>query len=99
MPLPAGFKINGSKVSNTHRIPVPPRVKKIMALLDKVPANELLTTGELSGRIGLILSGGAVQFPALSDYREKIDNKLFWGNRKSIAKLRKQLSSMRHIND
>ena len=92
MPLPAGFKVNGSKV-DTSRVPIPPRVAKIIALLDKVPANELLTTAEIGSRLALGVGGNFVKHPALTAYREKVDgNRLYWGNRKSIAQLRKQLT-------
>lgn len=91
MPLPAGFKLNGVKLDVT-RIPVPPRVRKIIDILDALPANELLTTMEVSVRLGLSLAGNFTNQPVLVDYREKVDNKLFWGSRKSIAQLRKQLA-------
>ena len=91
MPLPAGFKVNGFKAP-APGVPISPRVRKIIEILDALPFNELLTTMEVSTRLGLSLSGNYTNFPALADYREKVDNKLFWGNRKSIAELRKQLS-------
>lgn len=90
MPLPAGFKVNGTKVDS--RGLVPPRAKKIMALLDKLPFGELLTSIELSQRTALSVGGAWVSIPALTSYRERVDNKFFWGNRKSIAQLRKQLA-------
>ena len=86
MPLPAGFKVNGSKVVANH-ILTPPRVQKIIAFLSATPPNELLTTMELSSLLGLSVSGAYVTHPVLLDYREKVDNKLFWGNKKSIAQL------------
>lgn len=91
MPLPAGFKVNGS-ATPADRIPVPPRVRAISGILDKLPRNEVLTTMEVSARLGLSMSGNFANHPALASYREKVDNKLFWGNRKSIAQLRKQLA-------
>lgn len=91
MPLPAGFKVNGSKL-DANRIPISPRVRKIIDILNSLPANELLTTMEVSARLGMSLSGNYTNQPVLVDYREKVDNKLFWGNRKSIAQLRKQLA-------
>jgi hypothetical protein len=89
MPLPAGFKVNGSKVPNGGR--VPPRVTKIMAILDKVPYGELLTSNELGARAVLSVGGSWTSHPALFEYREKVDNRFFWGSRKSIARLREQL--------
>lgn len=91
MPLPAGFKVNGLKVTSENRTPVPPRVQKIMALLETVPKTELLTSAELCERLGMGIGGSFINHPALIGYKEKVDNKLFWGSRASIAQLRKQL--------
>jgi hypothetical protein len=91
MPLPAGFKVNGTKTRTENQVPVPPRVKKIIIMLNALPANELITTMELSGRLGLSLSGAFMNHPVLIPFREKVDNKLFWGNRKSITQLQAQL--------
>jgi hypothetical protein len=98
MPVPTGFKVNGSKL-DANRIPISPRIRKIMDILNSLPANELLTTMELSARLGLSLSGNYTNHPVLVEYREKIDNKLFWGNRKSIAQLRKQLAEPEDTNE
>jgi hypothetical protein len=92
MPLPAGFKVNGF-ATVTRQFHISPRIKKIMDILDKMPKNEVVTTMELSMRLGMSVSGNFTNQPVLEPYREKIDNKLFWGNRKSIANLRKQLST------
>ena len=92
MPLPAGFKVNGAKIGTGSQMPVPPRVKKIMRFLDKLPTSELLTSIEISIQLGCGVTGSFTNHPVLIDYREKVDNKLFWGNRKSIAQLRKQLA-------
>ena len=97
MPIPTGFKVNGSKIPRD--ILVPPRVKKIMALLDKLPFSELLTSMEVSARSGLSCGGSWTNHPALVDYREKIDNKFFWGSRKSIAQLRTQLAASEEIQN
>jgi hypothetical protein len=68
-------------------------VQKIIDILTEIPDTELLTSGELSERLGALLAGGGSgQHPALQDYREKVDGKLFWGSRTSIAQLRKQLA-------
>lgn len=90
MPLPVGFKVNGSAV-NMDTV-MPPRIKKIIALLDKLPMNELLTSSEVSTRVNLSLGGTWICHRVLSNYREKVDRCFFWGSRKSIARLRKQLS-------
>ena len=98
MPLPTGFKVNGEKL-DANRIPISPRVRKILDILNSLPANELLTTMEVSARLGLSMSGNFTNQPVLGEYREKVDNKLFWGNRKSIAQLRKQLSEPEVTNE
>ena len=91
MPLPAGFKVNG--VKTTSRIPLPPRVQKIITVLDALPLTELKTTTDVSELIGVNINGGGANcHPGLRDYREKVDNKMFWGSRASIAQLRKSLS-------
>lgn len=100
MPLPVGFKVNGSKITKESRIPVPPLTRKIMELLDTLPLTELLTSAELSERLGRNIHGGCSNSHlALIDYREKVDNKMFWGSRKSIASLRKQLASPEDSHD
>jgi hypothetical protein len=91
MPLPAGFKLNGHiTTKQTH---VSPRIRKILSILDKLPLNEVMTTMELSIRLGMSVSGNFTNQPVLEPYREKIDNKLFWGNRKTVESLRKQLAT------
>jgi hypothetical protein len=100
MPLPAGFKVNGSKVTKAVSIPVPPRVQKMIQILDALASDELVTTSEFSERLGRDLhSGGGNTHPALRDYREKVDNRMFWGSRQSIASLRKQLAEPEESND
>ena len=92
MPLPAGFKVNGLKVS-AEGVPVPPLVKKVLVFLDSLPSDDLLTTGELATRVHTYRNNIQATHPALQDYREKVDGKLFWGNPKSIKKLRAQLAA------
>jgi hypothetical protein len=96
MPLPAGFKVNGAKSGTSL---VPPRVKKIAALLDKQPFGELMTSNEISYILSLSVGGAWSCHPALIEYREKVDNKYFWGSRKSIAQLRKQLAKLEETNE
>lgn len=91
MPLPAGFKVNGSKVRTENHVTIPPRQQKIIDLLTNLPPNELLTTLEMSTRLRTAVNGN-LNHPALSPFRAKVDNKLFWGNRKSIAQLQAQLN-------
>ncbi len=89
MPLPAGFKVTGSHSSGGL---LPPRVKKIIGLLDKQPLGELMTSIEVLQRTGQSYGASCVSHPALAAYREKVDNKLFWGSTKTILKLRQQLA-------
>lgn len=91
MPLPVGFKVNGLKVTKKSRIPVSPQVQKMMSSLDALPLNELLTTLDFAERLGWDVGGRNTKHPALRLYCEKVDNRMFWGNRKSIASLRRQL--------
>lgn len=92
MPLPAGFKVNGSKIEKGRPIHIPPAVRKIISLLERLPFGNLLTTREISLQSGLAVNGSQMGHPGLDEYCEKVDNKKFWGNRKSIAQLRKQLA-------
>jgi hypothetical protein len=95
MPLPAGFKVNGA-TSGSLRIP--PRVKKIQTLLDKMPSGDLLTSVDVSARTGLAVGGSWCSHPTLVDYREMVDGKYFWGSTKSIKKLREQLADPEDTN-
>jgi len=100
MPLPVGFKVNGSKITKESRIPVPPQVQKMINILDALASDELITSLEFSERLNRNLHGGSNNtHPALRDYREKVDNKMFWGSRKSIASLRKQLAISEETHD
>ena len=95
MPLPTGFKVNGTK---SGVMLVPPRVLKIIALLEKQPFGELMTSIEVGQRTFLSVGGAWASHPALFSHREKVDNKYFWGSRKSIAQLRKQLAKPEESN-
>ena len=99
MPLPVGFKVNGSKIRTEKQALVPPRVHKIINLLTALPADELVTTMELGERLGLSMSGISMNHPVLSPFKEKVDNKLFWGNRKSIVQLRAQLNKSEETHE
>jgi hypothetical protein len=99
MPLPAGFKVNGSVTTALSSALIPPRIQKIKTLLDKLPVGELLTSMELALRLALSVGGYGFQHPALADYREKVDRKLFWGSLSSIAQLREQLETPEDTND
>lgn len=92
MALPAGFKVDDGKLSASLSSHVPPRVKKIMVLLDLFPESELLSTNELMLRLGMTL-GSNPRIPILAAYCEKVDGKLFWGSPATITNLRAQLNS------
>ena len=95
MPLPAGFKVNGVKTTVPSRVPLSPRAQKVAAILDALPFTELKTTMQVSElAMSDLNTGGISTHPGLRDYREKVDNKMFWGNRKTIAQLRQQLAKI-----
>lgn len=98
MPLPAGFKVNGGNVT-TKQAPLPPRVLKVIAMLEQLPASELLTTTEVAIRSGFSNSGSVVCHFGLRDYYELVDGKKFWGSRESIAQLRQQLAEPEESHD
>lgn len=89
MALPAGITVNGVKSANSSGMPVPPKVHRIIALLDRHPSGDVLTTLEMSNQLGMSASGNCFNHPALENYREKVDSKLYWGNPQTIAELRK----------
>jgi hypothetical protein len=89
MALPAGITVNGIKSASGPGMPIPPKVKRIIALLDKHPSGDVLTTLEMSNQLGMSASGNSFTHPALENYREKVDSKLYWGNPATIAELRK----------
>lgn len=96
MPLPPGFKINGSAIHSSTGL-IPPRVRKIIAFLTPLPADELMTTMDVTQTLGV--ADLRTNHPALRDYRETVDGKLFWGSRASIAQLRKQLAESEESHD
>ncbi len=87
MRIPVGFKVNGEKVAKFSQ-----RVQRVIRVLDKLPADELLTSVNLATLTSHPMNGGITQEFALRDYHEKVDSALLWGSRKSIALLRKQLA-------
>lgn len=98
MPLPKGFKVDGSVPAVQGAQLVPPRVRKIIVLLNTLPVGKLLSSAELGQRVNLSFGGAWTNHPVVMDYRQKVDGKLFWGSRKSIAKLRKQLEDIEDSN-
>ena len=99
MPLPAGFKVSGTTTGKSTSGLVPPRAQKIIAMVEKLPFAELLTSREVAERVALSIGGAWSSHPALADYSEKVDGKLFWGSRKSIAYLRAQLAEPEETNE
>jgi hypothetical protein len=87
MRIPVGFKVNGEKVARFS-----PRVRRVIVVLDRLPADELLTSANLATLAAHPMNGGITQEFALRDYHEKVDSKILWGSRKSIALLRKTLA-------
>jgi hypothetical protein len=85
--LPAGFKVNGQVAGG-----IPPQVEKIVRLLGGFPSGELVTSTELSARLHIAKCGTTLGPPALTEYREKVDNKVYWGSQTTISDLRKQLA-------
>ena len=88
--IPAGFKVNGGV---PKAIRIPPQVKKLIGILDALPPKELITTYNLAA-LANCASGHWVSDPTLSEYRAKIDGKLFWGNKETIVELKQQLGEI-----
>ena len=91
MPIPSGFKVRGMAVA-AQKVPVTPRVQKIIDMLAGLPKDELITTIDITLRLSLSMNGNFTNHPALWPYKAKVDNKLFWGNAKTIIKLNQQLA-------
>jgi hypothetical protein len=66
--------------------------EKIEKYLAKLPFGELLSSIELAARLRCSRTGDSFSHPALSEYKEKVSNKLFWGSRQTIIDLRNKLS-------
>lgn len=88
--IPAGFKVNGSV---PRAVRIPPLVLKLIQILDALPPKELISTYNLAA-FGKCSSGHWVSDPTLSEYKAKVDGKLFWGNKKTIVELKKQLGEI-----
>lgn len=89
MALPAGFTVNGRAEKAVLRIPA--QLQRLMTFLDSTPENDLFTTLEVAERLGISAGGNKWQSSAIADYREKVDGKIFWGSKASIAQLRRKL--------
>lgn len=88
MPLPSGFVLNG--ISTEDSMPLPPRIKRVIAVLDELPFKEVLATRQL---LPLARTSGNnfSTYTVLDSYKVQIDGKMFWGNTKTITELKKQL--------
>ena len=83
--------MNGSAVPKSS-IRIPPQIQRTMTILESLPNNHLITSGELAERLGVVgLTGAFSSVSVLLNYREKIGTKNFWGSPKTITNLRKQL--------
>lgn len=77
-------------VATQDSLPLPPRIKRVIEVLDKMPFKEVLPTRQL---LPLAKTSGNnfADYSALDSYRVKIDGRMFWGSTKTIAELKKQL--------
>lgn len=86
------LKLNG-RPFDLH--PARPTEAKIKALLDKAPADEILTTADLSCRLNssrLTLRRNSAEYGAgLPAYTATVGHNRYWGNPKAIAELLRQV--------
>lgn len=89
MNLPKGFKVNGTPASNGVASGV---AKKLVTMLEKLPDDELMTYLSLAGVFHMSFSSfrNHMMEPCLIEYRHKVGNKVYWGNKRTIKKLRQQ---------
>lgn len=91
MAQPVRLKLNGKAFHLNQKRPM---VIQIQTSLDKAPADEIYTQGELARIAGLSLHsirGDTAQLIAiLAAYTEKLGPKRYWGNPHAIAELRRQ---------
>jgi len=68
---------------------------RIIALLESLPDDEILTAPMVARRVGLCLRGVQNMESALTDVAMawRVGHKVFWGNRQAIAELRRQLEN------
>lgn len=87
-----GFRLNGKPFSTT---PTPRLVLKIREFVSVLPNNELLTTRELFKKLGYSYEGGwshSRAHPAIKEFVVEVrypSRQCVWGNKKTIAQLRK----------
>lgn len=73
--------------------PTPPQVVKIIKILSKLPLGQIITTAELAGKLGIAeLRGTTAKHEALSNHRERVNAKMYWGSIDSIIELRKRMN-------
>lgn len=90
--LPAGFRLNRQKfVPQT----LPRIVQRTIALLERLPKGDLLTSQQLASALGVGYGHFSQYktFPALSDFRRRITHDgrrmLAWGSRPTIKQFDK----------
>jgi len=88
-----GFKISSASARLSKS---PAAVVKIKAVLEKIPDDELLTTRQLAAAAGYSQSYTKGHLPdeALLPFRCKIQSRLYWGNAKTIQKLKQRLKNV-----
>jgi hypothetical protein len=67
-----------------------PAVRRIVTLLDRLPADEVITTKELAARLRLSASWVTSVMgtrPAVARHTAKVRNVRFWGSPKAISEL------------
>ena len=86
-----GFKFSAS--AQVSKLPV--GVVRIKATLEKIADDELLTTRQLAAAAGysLTYTGEHLLDEALLPFRCKIQSRLYWGNAKTIQKLKQRLKN------
>ncbi len=72
----------------------PPSVKRVLALLARLPDDEVIPTKEVAGRLKFShrwINGSMGTMPEFSEHTILVRNTRWWGKPKAIAALRKML--------
>jgi hypothetical protein len=88
---PVILKLNGKPLTLNPEAPI---IGSIRQYLDKAPADELFTVGELARKIGSgenYVSDQSTK-PQLAAYTMKTGKMRYWGNPKAIEALRQQVA-------
>ena len=92
MVFPSDFKIRGGLVLSGS---ISPTVARCIKALDALPFKELITPRQLAALAKAthytLMSLGAD--PALAPYKFQHQHKNYWGNKKTIAELKRQMES------